>query len=292
MLNNVFASSYDTAIDEQLITTALAGDKISLHQLIERHQGYIYNVALKMLNNIQEAEDVTQEILIKIITKLSTYQPDIAQFRTWLYRITFNYILDLKKSSYEQKVSSIEDFFSIIESSSVNELSAEEETELKKEIEESKISCMAGMLMCLNREERLLYIIGDVFEIDHRLGAEIFQVSRDNFRKKLSRARKNLHSWMHNKCGLVNKENPCRCPKKTKGFIEKGWVNSDNLKWQSNYTQKIFELCENEVDNTLNERDNVYKQIFKTHPFKKVNTSEYVLSQILENKKFKNNFNL
>jgi len=292
MIINTFASTYDTAIDEQLITAALAGDKISLHQLVERHQGYIYNVALKMLNNIQEAEDVRQEILIKIITKLSTYQPEKAQFRTWLYRITFNYILDFKKSNYEQKVRSFEDFFTLIESASVDELSVEEETDLTNEIQESKVACMSGMLMCLDREERLFYIIGDVFEIDHNLGAEIFEISRDNFRQKLSRARKNLHSWMHNKCGLVNKENPCRCPKKTKGFIEKGWVNPDNLKWQSNYTQQIFELCDNEVDNTLKERDKIYNQIFKTHPFKKVDTSESILNQILENKKFKTNFNL
>jgi RNA polymerase sigma factor (sigma-70 family) len=292
MSNNVFSSTYDTANDKQLITKALAGDKLSLHQLIECHQGYIYNVALKMLNNIQEAEDVTQEILVKTITKLSTYQSDKAQFRTWLYRITFNYILDFKKSSYEQKVRSFEDFFDLIESSSVEELSTEEEDELKEEIAESKVACMAGMLMCLDREERLLYIIGDVFEIDHTLGAEIFETNSSNFRKKLSRARKNLHSWMHQKCGLVNKDNPCRCPKKTKGFIEKGWVNPTNLKWQSNYTQQIVEFCENEVDNTLNERDKIYNHIFKTHPFKIVPNSKSILDEILANKKFKENFKL
>jgi RNA polymerase sigma factor (sigma-70 family) len=292
MTTKVFASDYDRNRDQVLIKSSLDGDRKSLQELIECHQGYIYNVALKMLNSIQEAEDVTQEIIIKIITKLSTFQSDKAQFRTWLYRITFNYILDFKKSSYETKVSHIDDFFNIIENSSIIELSIDEENELKKEIEESKISCMAGMLMCLNREQRLLYIIGDVFEIDHNLGAEIFCTNKDNFRKKLSRARKNLHSWMHNKCGLVNKENPCRCSKKTKGFIKKGWVDPSNLKWQSNYTARIYELCTNEVDNTLNERDKIYHQIFRSHPFKEVSDPKSILNQILDNENFKTNLNL
>ena len=81
---------------------------------------------------------------------------------------------------------------------------------MQQEIEESKVSCMAGMLMCLDREQRLIYIVGELFEIDHNMGSEIFGTSPANFRQKLSRARKDLYHWMHDKCGLVNKENPCR----------------------------------------------------------------------------------
>ncbi len=68
-----------------------------------------------------------------------------------------------------------------------------EEHEMSQEIEESKVACMAGTLMCLDREQRPVYIVGALFEIDHNLAAEIFEVSPANFIKKLSRARKDLH---------------------------------------------------------------------------------------------------
>jgi hypothetical protein len=148
------------------------------------------------------------------------------------------------------------------------------------------MSCTAGMLMCLNREQRLIYIIGEVFKIDHNLAAEIFAVKPVNFRKKLSRARRDSHQWMHKKCGLVNLENPCRCKSKTKKFIELGIVNPDNYKWQSNFTQKINELVENNLEESLIERDQLYAKIHQDVPFKNSLTAENVFEEITKNRIF------
>ena len=188
-----------------------------MNALVQNHQGYIFNVALKYFNDIANAQDATQEVLIKVISNLGNYNSEKAQFRTWLYRITFNHFLNTKKSAIEIRYESgFGNFFQIIENSEIIELTEKERSKMKWEIEESKVACTAGMIMCLDREQRLTYIIGDVFEIDHKLGAEIFEITPDNFRQKLIRARKDLYEWMHNRCGLVNKEDPCRCPKKTK----------------------------------------------------------------------------
>ena len=83
----------------------------------------------------------------------------------------------------------------------------------------------SGMLMCLIREQRIVYILGEIFEVDFEMGAEILELTAANFRKQLSRARQQLYNFMENKCCLINKNNPCRCHKKTRTFIEKGWVN-------------------------------------------------------------------
>jgi len=88
------------------------------------------------------------------------------------------------------------------------ELTLEEEIELEELIKEMRFRCLSGMLMCLNREQRLVYIIGETFGIDHNIGGEIFNVSKQNFRVKLHRARKDLYNYMTNKCGLANPENP------------------------------------------------------------------------------------
>src|SRR5204863_725003 len=86
-----------------------------------------------------------------------------------------------------------------------------------------------GMLLCLDRGQRLIYILGAIFEISDAVGAELLDISRDTFRQRLARARRDLHSFMNDKCGLVNRANPCRCAKKTRGFIEAGYVDPENL---------------------------------------------------------------
>lgn len=102
-----------------------------------------------------------------------------------------------------------------------------------------------------------------------------------------------LYEWMHNRCGLVNNNNPCRCPKKTKGFIEKGYVNPQNLKWHSDFSNRIYELSESAVDHLLNERDKIYSNLFQQHPFKNSTiTTEKILNEILNNDTFSQSFDL
>ncbi len=286
MENPFSKTNYNDATDAMLIESVLNGDRNSLNFLLQRHQNYIYNVALKMLNNIADAEDVTQEILIKIVTQLSKYDNTKAQFRTWLYRITFNHILNLKKNQYETIVTDFNVFFNYIDQAPTIDLSDIEEKEMQQTVEESKIACMAGMIMCLNRTQRLVYIVGELFEIDHNLAAEIFETTPDNFRQKLSRARKDLYQWMHNRCGLVNLNNPCRCKSKTKAFVEAGYVDAKNHKWLSNYHHQIHELCESKIEDALDEGDKIYKQLYQEHPFKTSLKANEVLDEILSNKNF------
>ncbi len=286
MENPFTRTNYIDSIDNTLIEAILNGDKKSLNDLLNRHQNFIYNVALKMLNNIADAEDVTQEILIKIVTQLVKYDKTKAQFRTWLYRVTFNHVLNLKKNQYETVVTDFSTFFSFIDAAPDIPVSPEEENELKESYEEAKVACMAGMIMCLDRMQRLVYIVGEVFEIDHNLAAEIFETTPDNFRQKLSRARKDLYQWMHKRCGLVNLDNPCRCKSKTKSFIREGYVDPKNLKWLSNYRYKMFEVSEERLEDAIDARDQIYKNLYKDHPFKTTLKADEVYKTILSNKDF------
>ena len=104
-------SDYSDQNDLELIDSVMKGNRKSLNTLIEKHQPYIFNIALKMLNNIADAEDITQEILIKLVTNLSKYDRSKGKFRTWLYRITFNHFLNSKKQKYEKLVTGFDVFF-------------------------------------------------------------------------------------------------------------------------------------------------------------------------------------
>lgn len=286
-MENPFSNTdYKYSTDAVLIDKVLNGDKVSLNDLLSKHQDFIYNVALKMLNNVADAEDATQEVLIKIVTQLSKYDKAKAQFRTWLYRITFNHVLNMKKNQYETVVTDFSTFFGYIDQAPALAVSEVEEKEMAELFEESKIACMAGMIMCLDRMQRLIYIVGEVFSIDHNLAAEIFETTPDNFRQKLSRARRDLYNWMHKRCGLVNLENSCRGKSKTKSFIEAGYVDPKNLKWLSNYKHRMFEISEARIDDALDARDEIYRKLYTSHPFKTSLKANEAYQAILNNKNF------
>lgn len=268
--------------ESELIALSLQGDRSALTQLIEGHQKFIYNVALKFFNNLDDARDATQEVLLKMISRLSTYDASKAAFRTWLYRITFHHFLNAKQNAYEKNITGFPVFYDLIDSVPSQELSPDEESEMALDIQESMVSCTAGMIMCLDREQRLVYIVGEVFEIGHRQAAEAFEITPENFRQKLSRARRDLHEWMHRRCGLVNLDNPCRCPKKTKGFIAKGWVNPRSRKWHSGTYQRIASQAESRLEEVLEARDKLYASFFREHPYKEpVENAQAVLAGIL-----------
>ena len=286
MDNPLSSPTYNDSLDEELIKAALQGDEQSLNDLLAKHQGFIFNISLKMLNDIPDAEDATQEILIKLATHLSSYDSSKARLRTWLYRITFNHILNVKKSDVERNEHTFPKFFEFMDSLPDVALSEEEQLYMGENVEEALISCTAGMLMCLTRDQRLTYIVGEIFKIDHHLAGEIFRITPANFRKRLSRAREDIQQWMHRKCGLVNEANPCRCRNKTKKFIELGIVDPDNRKWLSNYKSRIYELTESKMDEVGVASDQIYGKIYRDHPFKTNLTAREVLDEILNKKNF------
>jgi RNA polymerase sigma factor (sigma-70 family) len=281
-MDSSFSNSFPDNNDTDLVQLALVGDKKALQNLILRHQVFIYNLALKMTRNREDAEDLTQEVFIKAITALSKFEGN-SQFRTWLYRIAVNHFLNTKKRKTELMVTDFETYFNSIDDIPVYELSSQEQKDLTESIEELRISCTAGMLLCLNREQRMVYILGEIFGIDHNLGSEILGISTGNFRIRLMRVRQDLYNWMNERCGLVNKSNPCRCAKKTKGYIDAGFVDPKNLKFNTGYKKKIYELSQEKAVPISTSLEDLHKTIFQQHPFQEPLKTTKMVDEIFNN---------
>lgn len=281
-MDNPFHINYPDQVDNDLVKLAISGDKNALQNLVIRHQIFIYNLALKMTKSIEDAEDLTQEVFIKAITSLSKFEGK-SQFRTWLYRITVNHFLNAKKKKSELKVVDFETYFDSIDTMPDNELGNQEVNDLTETIEELRISCTAGMLLCLDREQRMIYILGDMFEIDHNLGSEILGITAGNFRIRLMRARQDLYNWMNERCGLVNKSNPCRCAKKTRAYIEAGVVDPNNLIFNTRHKKKIYELSEQKSTSITDTVEDLNKSIFQQHPMQEPLTATKIVDEIFNN---------
>lgn len=291
MQNPFDQTQYNQSEDLQLIKAALDGSSQALEKLIQRHQHFIYNIALKMVLSPFDAKDITQEVLIKVVTKLSQFQGR-SSFRTWLYRITFNHFLKMKEYWLEEQITSFDEYGAELDRIPNQELSEQEKLEQKELIKEAKLSCMSGMLLCLNREQRLVYILGELFQANHTVGAELLEISKANFRKRLERARKDLYHFMNKKCGLLNTKNPCRCARKTSGFIKAGWVDKKQMKFNTAYVRQIKDTLHHKnraLDEIL---ENDYAQLFQAVPFQEKPHVDQIMFTILKDKKVRDTFNL
>ena len=253
--------------DLLLIQESLAGNKSALESLVLKYQDWIFNVALTFVGEYNEAADLTQEVLIKMITKLGTFRQE-SNFKTWLYRIVKNHFLNMKRGKFEVNTTTFETFGQGLDQITDEKLEASSyEVEEKLLVKEAKLSCMKGMLLCLDREQRLIYILGELFEFSDVIGSEIMEISRENFRVKLHRTKKQLYNFMDNKCGLINKSNPCRCARKTAGFIKLGYVDPQKRSFQKDAIKNIDKMVDQKVEDYSHKIIPNYQQLFQEHPF-------------------------
>jgi hypothetical protein len=133
------------------------------------------------------------------------------------------------------------------------------------------------MLMCLDREQRLLFVVGDLFGASSKLGAELFGLSGDNYRQRLSRARQDLRAYVQGRCGLVDASNPCRCPKKAKALVAKGIVNPDSLRYFDAFALKVEDVIHKEVPAVADEVYHRITTLFATQPYYALDELENLL---------------
>ena len=213
---------------EDAARRAIAGDRAALDQLAGALQGGIYGLSLRMLCNREDAEDATQEILIRIVTRLSQFDFR-SKLKTWAYRVAVNYILDMKKSATERLQMTFEQLAEDITSGLGEAVLPEVEESLL--VEEIKIGCSMGMLQCLDRNHRLAYTLGEIMEMQGPEAAEILDVSPELFRKRLQLARKEMLHFMKSYCGLISDKAPCRCNRQISSGLRSGRIHEERCNY-------------------------------------------------------------
>lgn len=278
--------------DKILIEKVTSGDRQALEELLKKYQDWIFNIALSFVANRDDAADITQEVLVKVVTNLSTFRYE-SDFKTWLYRITKNHFLNMRRRKYELHAMTFEKFGKDLDEIQDEELSNYSfEVEEKLIVEEAKLSCMKAMLLCLDREQRLIFILGELFEFPDSVGSEIMEISKENFRIRLHRAKQQLYNFMDNKCGLINKSNPCRCARKTAAYIRFGFVDPVNLHFQKDVISTIEKTAERKVEAYTNEVLSEYKRLFQNHPFLKSSEGVESIRKLLSSDGLRKTFNL
>lgn len=198
-------------IDMPLVKRATSGDAAALDRILTLAMRPVYNLALRMLQSHEDAEDATQEVLIRLSTNLSEFRGE-ARFSTWAWTLASRCILDYRGGKARQARISADGFAEDLQQGL--DLAAPDNPEQALLVAQVKLGCCRAMLQCLDGDHRLAYILGEILGLDQAESAAALGLSPANFRKRLSRARASIQALLRSSCGIAASENACRCSRR------------------------------------------------------------------------------
>ena len=201
------------------IEQAIAGDKAALQTVLGSVQDMVFNLSLRMLGTFHDAEDASQDILLKVMTHLSSFRGESA-FTTWVFRIAVNHLTGYKKHLFAQFPLSFEFYGEDIKNGKIEDV-PDLTQNVDRDIlaEELKLSCTNVMLQCLDPESRCIFILGTMFRLDSRVAGEILDISPEAYRQRLSRVRRRMADFLSEYCGEYGKGS-CRCHQRVNYAIQ------------------------------------------------------------------------
>jgi RNA polymerase sigma factor (sigma-70 family) len=221
---------------DALVEGTKRGDRRAAEALVGAIQDDVYRLALRMLGLRADAEDATQEILLQALTHLSEFRGESA-FRTWVWRIATRHLLRARRGKREE-LASFEMLETLVARGEGNpEMPPVSDPELAVLVEEVRLACTEGMILALDRELRLSFILAEVFDLSSEEAADILSIEPAAHRKRLSRARDKLAGWMSKHCGLVpvdgsTRDPPrCRCARQVPVALEAGVADLHDLQF-------------------------------------------------------------
>ena len=211
-----------------LIEQATAGDKKALETVLLSIQDLVFNLSLRMLGTFPDAEDASQDILLKIITHLSSFRQD-SSFSTWVFSIAVNHLKNYKKHLFAQYPLSFEFYGEDIANGKTDDIpDLTQEVEKSILAEELKMSCTNVLLQCLDPDSRCIFILGTMFRVDSRIAGDILGISPEAYRQRLSRVRKKVAEFLSEYCGEYGEGN-CRCKKRLNYAIQNRRISPKRL---------------------------------------------------------------
>ncbi len=211
-----------------LIEQATAGDKQALETVVLSIQDLVFNLSLRMLGTFPDAEDASQDILLKVITHLSSFKRD-SSFSTWVFSIAVNHLKNYKKHMFAKYPLSFEFYGDDIVNGKIDDVpDLTQDVERSILAEELKLSCTNVLLQCLDPDSRCVFILGTMFKVDSRIAGDILGISPEAYRQRLSRVRKKVADFLSEYCGEYGKGS-CRCADRVDYAIQNCRISPQHL---------------------------------------------------------------
>ncbi len=264
---------------QALVQKATAGDKKALETLVESVQDLVFNLSLRMLGTFADAEDAAQEILLKMITHLSSFRGE-SSFTTWVFSIAANYLKNCKKHMFARYPLSFEYYGADIENADIQNV-----PDLTKNVEkgllaeELKMSCTNVMLQCLDAESRCIFILGTMFKLDSRMAGEILEITPEAYRQRLSRIRRKMADFLGQYCGEYG-SGRCRCKDRVNYAIQSHRISPQQLDYTS--AEEISVKTMLHVKNAMEEIDDLSQDFSFCRPYRSPEHTRHLIQEFLD----------
>ena len=174
--------------DTQLVERCLRGDDAAWEDLVRVHTRKVYAICLRFTGSDPEAQDLTQEVFLRIFRTLKTFRAGEGSFGVWLARLTRNLLIDhYRRSRVERASESLEDQLPMLEEKTA--MSARTEGMLAGR-EASEL--LQAALQKLSPELRETVILRDLEEMEYREIAKVLDVPEGTVKSRLNRGRAEL----------------------------------------------------------------------------------------------------
>lgn len=180
--------------EQKIIELAIQGDKKAMSMLVNRYSSRVYNLALRILRNKEEAEDVLQDTFLTVVAKLHTFDGR-SSFFTWLYRIATNSALMLlrkkkirranfKDNDLDPEQNELENLVDWTQDPTIDVYNEE----IREKIDEA--------INSLKEKYKTVFILRDIENLSTREAADILNITEENVKIRLLRARQFLRDFL------------------------------------------------------------------------------------------------
>ena len=268
---------------QALVNKATAGDKKALETLVASVQDIVFNLSLRMLGTFADAEDATQDILLKMITHLSSFRGD-SSFTTWVFSIAANHLKNYKKHMFARYPLSFEYYGDDIENGKIQDV-PDLTQNVEKDVlaEELKMSCTNVMLQCLDMESRCIFILGTMFKIDSRIAGDILEMTPEAFRQRLSRIRRKMADFLGQYCGEYGGDR-CKCKDRVNYAIQSHRINPLQLDYTAATEISIQTMLD--VKNAMEDIDDLSQDFSFCKPYQSPERTKHLIQEFLDSTQF------
>ena len=266
-----------------LVNKATAGDKKALETLITGVQDIVFNLSLRMLGTFADAEDATQDILLKMITHLSSFRGD-SSFTTWVFSIAANHLKNYKKHMFARYPLSFEYYGDDIENGKIQDV-PDLSQNVDKDIlaEELKLSCTNVMLQCLDTESRCIFILGTMFKVDSRIAGDILEMTPEAYRQRLSRIRRKMADFLGQYCGEYG-SGRCRCKDRVNYAIQSHRIDPLHLDYTEAAEIPIQTIFD--VKNAMEDIDGLSQNFSFCRSYQSPERTKHLIQELLDSTQF------
>jgi len=181
-----------TEADAEIVEQARKGDPLAWEKLVVRHTKRIYNLCFRFVGRADQAEDLTQDVFIKVFRHLSSYNSESGQFVTWMMSVGRNLLIDHYRQSKDDRVTvsatvEDDDELSILDTLPANQLSAQAEME-----REERAVLLRRALDRLPPQLKEAVILRDLEELSYEEIEEILKVPEGTVKSRINRGRVEL----------------------------------------------------------------------------------------------------